>query len=265
MQKVLNIGIIGAGKVATNLALSMKQSGFTIDWIWSRTHASAEKLAVAVNGRILDTLNQPLPETGMVLISLPDDAVAGVASTILLTRPETPVVHTSGSLGLEVFPRHLMNTGVFYPLQTFSENRLVSLAGIPFCIEARQPYLLELLESCIHQLGGRAIRTHAEQRLILHIAAVFACNFSNHLYTLSEEILKDSGLSFDLLHPLLKETVQKATENSPSKVQTGPAFRGDTGLIEKHLQVLNNKPELKKIYEILSRQILEKYHPDGQL
>lgn len=265
MQKVLNIGIIGAGKVATNLAVSMKNAGVNIDWIGSRTYASAEKLASKVNSKPLDSLNQPLPETELVLISIPDDTVAGVAAQLIVTKPGTPVVHTSGSLGTEVLLKHQPNTGVFYPLQTFSENRIVPLTDIPFCIESGNPEVLDMLESLARLLGGKPVKTHAEQRLCLHIAAVFACNFNNHLYAVAEEVLGNSGLSFDLLHPLMKETTQKAIDHSPSSVQTGPAFRGDTDLIAKHLKWLESNPGYRSTYEMLSRQIFEKYHPDEKL
>lgn len=265
MEKGFHIGFIGAGKVATNLAIAFRQAGLTIDWVWSRSGISAKELVKETGGIALDSLDAALPSTDLVIISIPDDAVKEVAAAMILQQPDIPVVHTSGSLSMDVLSQHHAHCGVFYPLQTFSLGRIIPLDQVPFCIEAQNENLLNLLNSLALALNGSPVKTREEQRLSLHIAAVFACNFSNYLYSVSDEILTKTGLRFDLLQPLLKETIQKAIEEGPSVVQTGPAFRGDTRLIAKHLQWLEKSPEFKEVYDFLSRKILAKYHNDGKL
>jgi predicted short-subunit dehydrogenase-like oxidoreductase (DUF2520 family) len=203
-------------------------------------------------------LTGTLPETDLIIISIADDAVAQVSSQLKLSDPSTAVVHTSGSLGKDALAAHLQNTGVFYPLQTFSHDRELSLTGIPFCIETNTPALHATLQQLVNLLGGVMVETNEEQRLQLHIAAVFACNFTNYLYSCSEVIMKQAGLPFSLLHPLIIETAQKAIHGEPSKTQTGPAIRGDRTVLEKHLSWLSNQPELKEVYEALSREIGKK-------
>lgn len=257
MQQATHIGMIGTGKVASHLAMALKECGCTIDWVWSRTQAHAEKLAAILECAPIKELGQA-PSTDLVIISISDDAVSAVSDQLQGLDPATAVVHTSGSLGRDALAPHLKNTGIFYPLQTFSENRKPSLKGIPFCIEAGAPNLQNKLQNLATLLGGIAVSTTQEQRMQLHIAAIFACNFSNYLYSCSEAIMEKAALPFELLHPLIQETTLKAILYRPSEVQTGPAIRGDNAIIEKHLEWLKQQPELRDVYALLSSEIMKK-------
>ena len=224
MQQALHIGFIGAGNVATHLAKALQKEPCIIDWVWSRSNASASMLATSLQCNVIDALDSVLPSVDLIIISVPDDAVAEVSTQLKLEDPETAVVHTSGSLGSVAISAHIKNTGVFYPLQTFSKDKQLSLKGIPFCIEAVNPTLHGQLNFLVDLLGGVKVDTTLEQRVQLHLAAVIACNFSNFLYSCSEEILENAGLSFKLLHPLIKETTQKAIERKTLGSTDGTCF-----------------------------------------
>jgi predicted short-subunit dehydrogenase-like oxidoreductase (DUF2520 family) len=257
MQPTIHIGFIGAGKVATQLATALHERGCIIDWVWSRTPAHAQTLAGAVAATSFSSLEQTLPATHLIILSVPDDVVFELSHRLLLAEANTAVVHTSGSLDITKLTPEITQSGVFYPLQTFSPERKVSFSGIPICIEASNANLKERLNFLADLLGGLKVDTTAEQRMQLHIAAVFACNFTNFLYACSEEIMQHAQLPFELLHPLMQETVNKAIENKPSGVQTGPAFRNDVSIMNSHISWLTKLPELQALYVLLSKGIIQ--------
>jgi predicted short-subunit dehydrogenase-like oxidoreductase (DUF2520 family) len=150
--------------------------------------------------------------------------------------------------------------GVFYPLQTFSKGRKVNMHQVPVCLEASSAEILMVLTVLADAIGDAVFEINSRQRKFLHLAAVMVNNFTNHLYHLAEEFLEDRELGFDLLKPLIVETALKVTEIDPSTAQTGPARRGDKQTIQKHLELLDGNPEYKQIYEIISSQILKRYH-----
>jgi predicted short-subunit dehydrogenase-like oxidoreductase (DUF2520 family) len=166
-------------------------------------------------------------------------------------------VHTSGSLDIDALPAFIKQRGVLYPLQTFSLERSVDFSNIPVFVQTDDDPLKNLLLSLANKLSRNVTCITGEQRLQLHIAAVFACNFSNYLYTCAEQIMSKAGLPFSILHPLITETAAKATAQSPSEVQTGPAKRGDIQIIEKHLNQLKSDPGLQQLYANLSDLILK--------
>jgi predicted short-subunit dehydrogenase-like oxidoreductase (DUF2520 family) len=262
MRQIKSIGFIGAGKVATQLARSFIDSGLNVTWVWSHTNKSASLFSTISGCEIIEKITDPLPAVDLVIISIKDDAVADIAG--LLAPDSYSVVHTSGSLDINVLKNISPDTGVFYPLQTFSEGRNVSLKDVPICIEATGDQLKEKLCNLAECIGSKVVITGSEQRLCLHIAAVFACNFTNYLYGLSEKVLKKSGFDLSLLYPLILETTAKVLKNYPDLVQTGPAVRGDKRIIENHIAWLKGMPELKEVYELLSNQLMKK-NDDGKL
>lgn len=189
------------------------------------------------------------------IIGIPDDAIASFSE--VLPFQNKLVVHTSGGAAMNVLSSK-NRRGVFYPLQTFSKQRNVDFKKIPICIEAENSEDLNLLRKLGETISENVVEISSKKRTELHLAAVFVNNFTNYLYQIGSEILKEEDLSFDLLKPLISETASKMETLSPEEAQTGPAKRNDKITIEKHLHLLEDSP-FKKIYELFTEQLNQKY------
>lgn len=252
-----NISFAGAGRVAGALCMELNAAGHTIDTIVSGTEKSCLSLARRCNAQWSTNLHFP-ESSDLIIVSVPDHKLPQVLKGIMCSE-RTIVVHTAGSIGLNVFPDSLPLQGVLYPLQTFSLERKVSFRGLPFFIEAPSEESLSLLENVVASLDGRSFKLDSEHRILLHLAAVFTCNFTNHMLTAGEAIAAKAGFSFEVLMPLLAETIQKAIELGPEKSQTGPAMRNDINTIEKHLDLLSFSPEFQSVYREVTRSIAGYY------
>lgn len=258
MQKIV---LIGAGNVAQHLAPALStQEGYEIEAVFSRHIARAaalrQKLPQSTKAQSHLDFNQS--KADLFILAVTDDALAEVAQR-LITPPEALIVHTSGTRPMSVLSALAQPKGVFYPLQTFSVGKKVDFSEVPFCIEAARKTDEMRLVRLAKKLSKRVYLVDSEQRKSLHLAAVFANNFSNHLFGIAEEILQKANLSFELLHPLLKETAEKASNMSPTEAQTGPARRQDQEVIKKQLDLLQEKPHWQMLYKMLSEMIQEKY------
>ena len=183
--------------------------------------------------------------------------VAEVAAQLPLPA-DAAVAHTAGCVPLEALPERYARRAVFYPMQTFTRGRRVDFAEIPIFIEASTPALCDELEACARCLSRRVLRSDSARRARIHLAAVFACNFANHMYALGERLARDAGLDFGVLKPLVMETARKACDAlSPADVQTGPAVRGDLATQQRHLALLGEQPSLQEIYKLISNHIWE--------
>lgn len=258
MVKQLSIVSVGAGNVATHIVPALEAAGVgKVRQVFSRTENSAERLAALLeNASPVTHPAEIMPDADIYLISLADNAFDAVVRE--LPRNNALWLHTSGSLPLEALSTLSQRTGVFYPLQTFSRDVPVDLREVPLFIEGSDPKT----ESEIAGIGDRIFRTihHADSdlRRRMHVAAVFACNFTNHLWTLADDLLRRDDLSLEVLHPLLKETLRKAltTAGSPSAHQTGPAVREDYDVMNAHADSLPS--ELAAIYRSLSQSIISR-------
>jgi len=148
------------------------------------------------------------------------------------------------------------NFGVFYPLQTFSKQKKIKFRNIPFCIEANNKKNENILKNIADKISDKVFIINSEQREYIHIAAVFSCNFTNYFYSVSEKLLKKNNIDFNILLPLIQETTQKIKKFKPSEVQTGPAARNDIKIIKKHLEKLKKNPEQQKLYNLISKNII---------
>lgn len=194
---------------------------------------------------------QKIIEADVYIISVSDNAIAEVS--FQLPFENRLVVHTSGSSDLSVL-NNKNRKGVFYPLQTFTKGKKVDFTPIPICLEAENEQDYQLLEQLGNSISKKVFNINSEQRKSLHVAAVFVCNFVNHLYQIGNEICEANQIPFEVLHPLIQETAQKILELTPKEAQTGPALRNDTQTIEKHLDFLSNE-NYKTIYQLLTQSI----------
>jgi predicted short-subunit dehydrogenase-like oxidoreductase (DUF2520 family) len=252
-----NISFVGAGRVAEALCMALYNAGMSIRQIVSETETNGSKLArrcKAVWSPELLFTNK----TNVIIVSVPDHRLSDVLSMIVC-RKNTIVAHTAGSFGLEVFPPHITRTGVLYPLQTFSKGRKVNFTNLPFFIEASDTNTLNVLKNLSEYPGGIAHIADTEHRRLLHLAAVFVCNFTNHMLFAGEKVSTRAGISFEVLEPLLKETISKAIENGPGQSQTGPAMRHDMNTVKKHLELLSFSPGLQDVYREVSKSIMSFY------
>lgn len=248
----MKIVCIGSGNVASHMAGAFKLKGHDLLQVWSRSVANAAELADTVGASPISSLEALDRDADIYLIAVKDDAIASVAQALI--GVQGLVLHTSGSTSIAELSR-LDNYGVLYPLQTFSKTKAMDFEGVPLCIEAKDAALLQRLKSIAGEVSRVVYEVDSEQRKVLHLAAVFACNFVNHLYNLSEQLLMDNQLSFDMLRPLIMETAIKVQDENPAKVQTGPAVRDDKQTISKHIEMLHSQPHLQEIYQTLSKSI----------
>lgn len=248
------ISIIGSGNLATQLAKAFYREGIAINQIFSRDIEHAVALASLVNSKATDIFGDLTP-VDIIIIAVSDSAIPEVSNS--LNRLSCLVVHTSGSTSIDILENRT-NFGVFYPFQTFSKNVDIEFDQIPILIEANSIRNQELLFNLATILSSKVQVVNSLQRLKLHLAAVFANNFSNHMYAITYQLLNESGLSFDMIKHLIEETTRKAIEsNNPAMVQTGPASRGNIQIMESHKELLADRPLWQKIYTFVSDSIMD--------
>lgn len=255
----LRISFIGSGNLAWHLAPALDNAGYPVAEIYSRKKSNAKAL---VNRLYQAELKNSLDFTGspseVFIIAVSDQIIEDVAREIVL--PDNAiVVHTSGasSMGILEFAA-TENIGVFYPLQTFTKNKAVDFSNIPICVESANDYTEDVLGKMAKAISKKVYKIDSQNRIGLHLAAVFACNFTNHCLRIAEDILKKEKLPFDLLKPLITETINKSLEVGPLKSQTGPAKRHDFETLDKHLAYIQDD-ELQEVYRIISQHIVDTY------
>lgn len=255
-----NVSFIGSGNLAWHLAPALDNTDFAVREVYSQdpSHAAAlvERLYQANRKSSLDFSSSP---SGIFIIAVSDDVIQEVVQEIVL--PENAIlVHTSGSqplssLGYAATP----NIGVFYPLQTFSKARKVDFREVPIFIESENSATEKVLMTMAKAISKKVHKISSADRKSLHVAAVFASNFTNHMLTVAKEILHNHSLSFDHLHPLIAETINKALSLGPDQAQTGPAKRGDLEILDQHMEFLNNDEQVAEIYKVISQHIVDTY------
>lgn len=245
---------IGAGNVATHITKALQVAGHSVVQVVGRTEANTRALAKEIGAAYTTTASNIDKTADLYIISVSDSAIPDVLS--VLPQLSGIVVHTSGSTPASVLQKVSERCGVFYPFQTFSKARNVSLEGVPFCIEASSADVVSALSQIAASMGGKPVEMDSDQRRWLHLTGVFACNFVNHMFSISQVIAQEKGLTFDMLKPLISETISKALEAGPENSQTGPAIRGDSETIKKHLAMLKDfDEEWREIYRLLSSSI----------
>lgn len=249
-----SIVLIGAGNVATQLGKAFQRHGKAIVQVLGRNQRNAELLGDQVGASAISNPYQLTTDADLYIFAVPDDEISKIANSFSLG--DQLVVNTSGSMGIDVLKNVSSRYGVFYPLQTFSKSRDIDFSDIPICIEACCDEVCDSLTLLANQISKDVRKIDSEQRQSIHLAAVFASNFTNHIYHLADEILKDAGVSFDIIQPLIIETANKIQHKSPKESQTGPAVRGDMKIIKKHLELLKSDSNKKELYNIISELIM---------
>lgn len=250
-----SIVFIGAGNLATNLAKALYYKGFRIVQVYSRTEESARNLAQAVEAAYTTDLSSVTGDARLYIVSLKDAAFVELLPQIVSEKKDALWVHTAGSIPMNIWEGQADRYGVFYPMQTFSKQSAVDFQDIPVFIESNSMEDTRFLKDIASALSERVYEATSEQRKSLHLAAVFTCNFTNHMYTLASDLLKKYQLPFEVMLPLIDETARKVHELEPRLAQTGPAIRYDENVINSHLQMLADEPEMQEIYELISKNI----------
>lgn len=255
---IKKISIAGSGNVAGHIAPALAAVGIEIVSIYSRNPGHATELAAKVGAVPVSEVALLDNTADCLLIAIPDQAIEEFAVSLKNAGKFTVLVaHTSGSQPLTVLSNLFQDSGVFYPLQTFNKFSHPELKEVPFCIEASSPAHANDL-SRLAGLISRDVRfINSQQRAMIHLAAVFACNFTNHMYALASDIIEKAGINADILRPLIMETASRTGQMHPGLLQTGPAIRGDASTLNFHLQLLKNNPELIPIYLQISESIVK--------
>jgi len=259
----MKISLVGSGRVAFHLAKALLSQGHNITQVYARDFNKTQKFAEKIQAKACHSLQQ-FQSTDLIILAVSDSAIAELVKEVHEFFPETLIVHTSGSTDIEVISHGHEKAGVFYPLQTFSFEREVDWSATPLFVEAVVNTDQELLLDLANSLSNRVYQYTSKQRLTLHLAAVFACNFSNYCFDMAKQVVDKEQVDFSLLYPLILETAKKATENDPKQMQTGPAVRGDQNILSMHQDLLAqaNQDDLKQVYQLLSDGILHRHHSD---
>lgn len=256
-KSYVRICIIGAGNVATHLTAELDKVTDIVQ-IYSHSIENAVTLANRIGKPDIatDSLDSITREADIYLVSVKDDCIAEVA----VNTPDCGIwAHTSGSIDMSVFEGHKTQYGVFYPLQTFSRDATLDISSVPFFIEGNTPTSYDKLFALASLISNVVEPADSARRKSLHIAAVFACNFVNFMWTQADTLLHRDNLDIRFMMPLLKETLNKLNSLPPADAQTGPARRGDINIINNHLSNLSG--DARTIYRLLSDMIVKQYNP----
>lgn len=238
----MKIDIIGRGNVGSHLYKAFKSKAD----------------ARPINSRTLEGIRD---DSDICLLAVTDDSIEQIASRVAsLVSDNTIIAHTSGSTPMAILAPYHQKNGVFYPLQTFNKEIELDYSEIPVYLEGSDDNVISVLEQLGYEISKNVKKLDSEGRRNLHISSVFACNFVNHLWFLADDYLKKNNLSLLDLKPLIKETVKKLDEVSPEQGQTGPAKRHDHTTLNRHLEALQNHPEMLNLYKIISKSIML-HHP----
>lgn len=248
--------LIGAGNVAHHLAAALLKAGENLCQIYSRTIESARALGVKTGISYTAEIGEIYPDGDIYIFCVSDDSLSSLLKTVRI-KSEALLLHTSGSLPMDVLKPFSKHYGVIYPVQTFSKKRDLDFDEIPLCIEGCSSSVSGRIKILAEKLSSKIHAINSQQRKELHLAAVFACNFPNYLYGVAGKLLEENGLSFAMLRPLIFETAHKVMLLTPEEAQTGPAKRGDESIMNMHKSMLKQDKELLKIYTLLSEGIKE--------
>ena len=252
---MMKVTLIGAGNLATQLGKSLKKTGVTISQVYSRTEESARTLGELLEAEWLTDIKSLRNEADVYIFSVKDGALSELITEVCKGRGDKLFLHTAGSMPMSCFEGKALHYGVFYPMQTFSKSKDVNFERIPVFIEGNSIETENVIRSLANKLSQRVIRLSSADRKYLHLAAVWACNFTNYCYTVASDILSEHDIPFDVMLPLINETTEKIQHIGSKAAQTGPAVRGDKNVMSQQLELMSDRADLQELYKMLSKGI----------
>jgi len=257
------ISFIGSGNLAWHLAPALDNVGYAVREVYSQNPNHAESLTERLyEAEVKATLDFSTSDSRIFIVAVSDDAISDIAREIIL--PEDAIlIHTSGSQPItQLQYAATTNLGVLYPLQTFSKSKKVDFKDVPIFIESYSPETEQVLLDMAKTISKEVRKIGSEERKALHVAAVFASNFSNHMLTIAKDIMQQNSLDYEWLKPLISESINKGMYIGPDNAQTGPAKRGDLTILEAHLEFLQENESVAEIYKVVSQHIIDKYNQE---
>lgn len=257
----MKVVLIGTGNVATHLGSAIADADYSVVQVYGRTEDNAKQLAGKLHTTYTSNLSAITSDADIYLFAVKDDCIEELARKVKEALDNqntlsTPTfIHTSGSTSIDCLKFSTDNCGVIYPLQTFSKARKVDFHRVPLFVEGSNQETEDIIMKLAWTISDRVVKMDSQQRRMMHLAAVWACNFVNHCYNVADGIMQQCNLPFELLLPLIDETAAKVHDLTPREAQTGPAVRYDKRIIDLHLNLLKEQPQLADIYERLSRGI----------
>ena len=260
------VTLIGSGNVATWMAQRLQHSEhFPITQVYSRKLENAQRLADLCGAQAIDNIKDLIPDNQVFIFALADKAYDEILPKLPFRLPAAFL--TSGTVSCQCLKDYADHYGVIYPLQTFTKSQDMRALEVPLCLEYSGPTLpsvgtnyCELMWSLARELSQTCYEVSEAQRAKMHVAAVFACNFSNAMYQIAYKLLKENGLPFEILLPVLRQTVEKVSQMTPAEAQTGPAVRGDVNVMEKQMESLEDD-QLRDLYRTMSELIGDYANP----
>ena len=255
------VTLIGSGNVATWMAQRLQGSSrFPVTQVYSRKLENAQRLAELSGAQAIDELKALNSDNQIFIFALADNAYETVLPQLPFRLPAAFL--TSGTVSCQCLKDYADHYGVIYPLQTFTKTQDMRKLEVPLCLEYSEPTIpsvgtnyRELMWSLARELSPNCYEVSEAQRAQMHVAAVFACNFSNAMYQIAYKLLEENGLPFEILLPLLRQTVEKVSQMTPAEAQTGPAVRGDVNVMRKQMEALEDE-RLREIYRLMSEAIM---------
>lgn len=252
----MKIVVVGSGNVATHFARAFHASGNDIVQVYSRNIAHAQVLASQLDAQAIDRFADLADDAHLYLLAIPDDALYEVVTQI--SPKQGIMVHTSGSVPMDVLKPLSAKIGVVYSPQTFIKSLEMNYSELPFCIEASDGEVLERLKNLVLPVSEKIYEINSDQRRKLHLAAVFVNNFGNALNAMAQDITMQNDIPFEILHPIIAVTAEKASHGDLWLLQTGPAVRGDEKTISNHKKLLSGDGDLLEIYSLITNIIQKK-------
>lgn len=253
MKKKIKIGIVGIGNLGWNLGLRLFECGFEVTAISGSLNGPNKKFAKRIDTKLYDDPKKVAEKSKLVFVCVPDDQIKSASDEI--SGEGIWVAHCSGSTPL--IEGDFKGSGVLYPFQTFSKFFPVDWSDISIFTEGSNDEMLEMLDYIAHRIARDVHQVESEQRRIIHIAGVIGANFTNHLLHQTKLLLDAHKLDFNVLQPLMEETIRKAFEHGPAGAQTGPAKRNDQQMIQRHLDLLQDQKSIAEIYDLFSKKIID--------
>lgn len=253
----MRIVMIGAGNVATHICRTLAGKDCSLVQVWSRSWESASELAALTGCEPVVSFDNIVRDADIYIISVVDSALDSVVGRLCAECRQGVFVHTAGTMPMQVFEGRAEHYGVMYPMQTFTKRKRLDFKVIPCFVEASDDGALAVIKRFASLLSDNVYELSGDDRRWLHVAAVFACNFSNACCAMSSRILKEHGLDFSVMLPLVDETMRKLHSLAPEEAQTGPAVREDYNVMDRHMEMLGGDEKLRQVYDMMSKIIIE--------